>query len=329
MIDLRTEQDPDAVLRSMPDRILLFHMYSPQSSDVKLTVAGLRHCSDPTARDDLVFFLRCVQWFAERQKSHIPSSSQDTDEPHASGTEASRALSQDGVGPGAGHARRLFWFIEQDNNLWGGGSLPTPDHDWDVAIPERVRIYRGITSIDDYLSRYQKSVAPKPAAPMFTLANPPAEEKVVVTEAKAIFVVHGRDMAAKYEVAHFLGQSTGLQPIILDEQASSGRTLIEKFEHHANGVRYAVVLLTSDDVGRAKDEEHLRPRARQNVVFELGYFFAHLERRNVAVLLDDGVERPADIDGLVYIKRDTDGGWKTKLAKELNEAGIPTDPTKA
>jgi predicted nucleotide-binding protein len=91
---------------------------------------------------------------------------------------------------------------------------------------------------------------------------------------------------------------------------------------------YAVVLLTADDMGRARNEQDLKPRARQNVVFELGYFFAHLSRQNVAVLLDAGVQRPTDIDGLVYIKRDPDGGWKVKLAKELNEAGIPADPTK-
>ena len=92
---------------------------------------------------------------------------------------------------------------------------------------------------------------------------------VVGPSPKKVFVVHGHDSDAKETVARFI-EGLGLQPIILHEQPSSGRTLIEKFEVYAD-VGFAVVLLTPDDVGAAVSEKRrkLKLRARQNVVFEL------------------------------------------------------------
>lgn len=141
---------------------------------------------------------------------------------------------------------------------------------------------------------------------------------------KSIFVVHGRDKGPKYEVTRFLEQ-LGLKPIILHEQASRGLTIIEKFETHSD-VLYAVILLTADDVGKL-DSEHveLRHRARQNVVFELGFFIGKLGRDRVCALLEDDVERPSDIEGIVYIPLDVSEGWKLPLAKELKAAGVKLD----
>ena len=94
---------------------------------------------------------------------------------------------------------------------------------------------------------------------------------------QATFLVHGHDEAVKEAVARYL-DGLGVKPIILHEQASQGRTVIEKLEHHAN-VSFAIVLLTPDDVGSAYGQaEELRPRARQNVVLELGFFVGKLGR---------------------------------------------------
>jgi predicted nucleotide-binding protein len=144
---------------------------------------------------------------------------------------------------------------------------------------------------------------------------------------KSIFIVHGRDGERKHELARFLNSLTGLEPKILHEQPNAGKALIEKFEYSANLSSYAVVLLTADDIGRSKDEavDKEQPRARQNVVFEMGFFFASLGRENVAVLLDEGVEEPGDIKGLVYIPLDKQGAWKMKLAQELEEARIDVE----
>ena len=142
-----------------------------------------------------------------------------------------------------------------------------------------------------------------------------------------IFVIHGRDNEAKETVARFL-QRLGLTPIILHEQPNQGRTIIEKFEQHTQ-VGFAVALLTPDDVGALKNEEkNLKPRARQNVVFELGYFLGRLGRERVCALTKGNVELPSDYDGVAYISLD-DGGWKMDLIRELRNVGFNVDANKA
>lgn len=142
-----------------------------------------------------------------------------------------------------------------------------------------------------------------------------------------VFIVHGQDDARKFELAALLQSLTGEEPVILHQQANGGKVLIEKLEEHGGGAGFAVVLLTGDDVGRAKQLEHSddQLRARQNVVFEMGFFFGLIGRERVAVLYEPGVELPSDISGLVYTELDTAGGWKPKLASELSRAGISVD----
>lgn len=142
---------------------------------------------------------------------------------------------------------------------------------------------------------------------------------------RKVFVVHGQDNEAKESVARFL-QRLNLEPIILHEQPNAGKTIIEKFEHHSNDVGYAVVLLTPDDLGCNKNNQSdLQSRARQNVIFELGYFFAKLERKNVCALYKEGVEIPSDIYGIVYVSMDVGGSWQYQLAKEMRQAGLNID----
>lgn len=139
---------------------------------------------------------------------------------------------------------------------------------------------------------------------------------------REIFVVHGHDGEAKETVARFL-EKLELDPIILHEQPNQGRTLIEKFETSSSGVAFAVVLLTPDDLGGvAGDSPELHPRARQNVILELGYFLGRLGRTRVCALHKGGVELPSDFQGVVYIEFDPAGAWRTKLAQEFVEAKL-------
>jgi predicted nucleotide-binding protein len=139
-----------------------------------------------------------------------------------------------------------------------------------------------------------------------------------------VFVVHGHDDSAREGVARFL-EKLKLEPIILHEQPSAGRTIIEKVERYAE-VAYAVVLLTPDDVGAvATASTALKPRARQNVILELGYFLGRLGRTHVAALVKGEVEKPSDYDGVVYVPMDSAGAWKLQLAKELKSAGLNVD----
>lgn len=140
---------------------------------------------------------------------------------------------------------------------------------------------------------------------------------------KKVFVVHGRDGEAKETVARFL-EKLDLDPIILHEQPNSGRTIIEKFETYSGDTAFSVVLLTPDDLGATKGKEQsLQPRARQNVILELGYFLGRLGRGRVCALYKGGVELPSDIQGVLYVAMDDAGAWKTQLAQELVEAKLP------
>ena len=152
----------------------------------------------------------------------------------------------------------------------------------------------------------------------------PAEEsaRAATARSRSIFIVHGHDEAARQTVARFI-ERIGFEAIILSEQANQGRTVIEKIE--ANGdVGFAVVLLTADDVG-GKGADSLRPRARQNVLLELGYFIAMLGRERVCTLAKGDMEIPTDFAGVVWEPLDDAGAWKTALSRELKAAGYSID----
>ena len=139
-----------------------------------------------------------------------------------------------------------------------------------------------------------------------------------------VFIVHGQDDRTKQTVARFL-EKLGLSPTILHEQPNLGRTLIEKFEQHAQAA-FAVILLTPDDVGAmVGEEEKLKLRARQNVILELGYFLGLLGRDRVCPLIGEGVEIPSDYDGVAYVRLDDSGAWRLDLIRELKAAGIDVD----
>ncbi len=143
---------------------------------------------------------------------------------------------------------------------------------------------------------------------------------------KNIFIVHGHDDGMKQTVARFL-EHLGLNPIILHEQPNEGQTIIEKLEKNIDNCSYGIVLYSPCDRGGINKENiELKPRARQNVVFEHGYLIGKFGRGNVCCLLSEGVEKPGDSDGILYISY-TDG-WDLKLARELKTAKYDIDLNK-
>lgn len=151
--------------------------------------------------------------------------------------------------------------------------------------------------------------------------EPPISQ--LASDSNRVFVVHGHDNEAKESVARFV-ERLELTPIILHEQPSGGRTIIEKFEKFSGSVAFAVVLLKPDDVGAAStNSNNLQRRARQNVVLELGYFMGRLGRDHVCALHKGGIELPSDYQGVIYIELDASGAWKAKLAQELVQAKLP------
>lgn len=138
-----------------------------------------------------------------------------------------------------------------------------------------------------------------------------------------MFIVHGHDHQTLYELKNYLQNVLNLgEPVILREQPSLGRTVIEKFEDEAKKIDLVFVLLTPDDkISPKKASDTVKRRARQNVIFELGFFFSKLQRKNGQVLLlhKGHVELPSDISGIIYI--DISSGVESageEIRKELS-----------
>ena len=158
----------------------------------------------------------------------------------------------------------------------------------------------------------------------------PSPELVPITNQEKVFIVHGHDHASRDTVADFV-DNWGLIPIVLDKQPNKGRTIIEKFEDLADEVGFAIVLFTPDDVGGVASAKHmgeLKPRARQNVILELGYFLKAVGRQQVCILHKGDIELPSDIYGLLYIPMDDAGEWKEKVIREMVEAKVLANANK-
>jgi predicted nucleotide-binding protein len=217
--------------------------------------------------------------------------------------------------------RRMFTNgpIADEYSIFAGGIVSlTRGAENPHAIVERTA-----RKFDDKLSRLRSirkrlELIDEPAAPRSSSASTiPA---AAYTVRRAAFIVHGHDEGAREATARVL-QQLDVEPIILHEKTNQGRTILEKIEAHANDVPFAVILLTPDDVG-GKSPDDLKPRARQNVILELGFFWGRLSRSHVCVLYKEGVELPSDLGGLVYVLMDDGGAWRFKLADELHAAGI-------
>lgn len=170
-------------------------------------------------------------------------------------------------------------------------------------IREKVRVLK---SIESRLEVYEASmVVPAP------VGSP---------EDAPIFLVHGQNLERREVVRRFLETITDRDVVVLAEQPNRGQDLLGKLLSNAQQVGFAVVLLTADDTG-GRDEDTQRPRARQNVVFELGLFIGLLGREKVAALNDPQIEIPTDFSGVAYLPIEG-ASWQIELARELKAAGI-------
>ncbi len=141
-------------------------------------------------------------------------------------------------------------------------------------------------------------------------------------DSNSVFLVHGHNEEIFRQTAQFL-VGHGLDVVVLHEQPNLGRTIIEKFVDYSD-VAFAVVLLTADDRGGMastsfKDQS---PRARQNVILELGFFLGKLGRNRVFALYEEGVEIPSDYSGVLFTALDKQNVWQSELLKELKAASL-------
>ncbi len=140
---------------------------------------------------------------------------------------------------------------------------------------------------------------------------------------RKIFIVHGHNGELKESVARLV-EKQGLEPVILSEMANQGKTIIEKFEENSD-VGAAICLFSADDIGKSVKESEYRSRARQNVVFEAGFFVAKLGRKKVVIIADPVVEIPSDMQGVVYTNSSE---WRFGVLKELKAMGYSIDYNK-
>jgi hypothetical protein len=278
---------------------------------LRLTIAGAAACNG--SAEDLGIFLAAVRLAARIQREFIGSPGDE--DPSLTPADLRRCI----LLPAAGRDRtlaRVGQLLLVERWGWSAGGSGRVKEDWHFTIGRDVRRLRGVSSLQEYWLASRSG-----NAPTITVS----EEALVATKPVTIFLVHGHD-EARHEVARFLESLTrGAEVITLAEQASRGKTVIEKFEEHGSAASFAVVLLTPDDEGRSLKADELLPRARQNVVLELGFFIGKLGRDRVLVLNKGPVEQPSDMAGIMYINY-PDGNWKLDLARELKAAGFIVDP---
>jgi predicted nucleotide-binding protein len=159
-----------------------------------------------------------------------------------------------------------------------------------------------------------------------------SSQRVPAKASSEVFVVYGHDQGARDQLEAML-RRWKLEPIFLDQLPSEGQTIIEKLESYTARVNFGVVVATPDDEGhRTGHPDEKAFRARQNVVLELGMLLALLGRKRVAILLkqQDNMERPSDIQGLIYIpfKDNMQKDAGVVLAKEMVAQGYKIDISK-
>ena len=120
----------------------------------------------------------------------------------------------------------------------------------------------------------------------------------------------------------------GFDPVVLFKAPNMGDTIIEKLFRESREAAFAIVLYTKCDEGKAVEETDLKPRARQNVVFEHGLMCGMLGRKNVVALVEEGVEVPGDLSGVVYITLDSARRWQFDVAREMKASGLVVDLNK-
>lgn len=184
------------------------------------------------------------------------------------------------------------------------------------------------TDFDHYNGVVSASAAPTPVATS-TEGNP----TVVATSPKQVFIVHGHDDAAREQLELVL-HKLGLDPYVLANTGGHGLTIIEALEAKIgknSSTAFGIVLMTPDDMGYAllKGQDALQPRARQNVVLEMGMLISSIGRRNMAILVKGHLEKPSDADGILYIAFNNHVKEAVpRLANRLKESGFILSPDK-
>jgi predicted nucleotide-binding protein len=159
--------------------------------------------------------------------------------------------------------------------------------------------------------------------------------------ANSVFLVHGHDHGFRDEVEQHL-QALGIQPVILSKVGAGSQSLLYKFQTQASQARFAVILMSADDLGASRlqyensergGEQTLKYRARENVILELGFFYGRLGWENVFVVQKPAkytwpdFERPSDLAGAEFLDTSGELDWRQILREKLVEAKLLISPS--
>lgn len=207
----------------------------------------------------------------------------------------------------------LNWFASTGTLQFQGKQVPMQ------RLQEGIATYTGSAPL------------PTPSATTTETAEPTAPSSYN-TENKKVFVVHGHDSVAREQLELVL-HKLGLFPFVLQNSSGGGLTIIEALEQeigpNANQARFGIVLLTPDDMGYVKSDapDNAQPRARQNVILEMGMLISAIGRANVAILKKGHIEIPSDANGILYIPfNDHAKETVPKLTDRLRAAGFVFNP---
>ena len=138
------------------------------------------------------------------------------------------------------------------------------------------------------------------------------------TEPPKAFIAHGGDSPALRKLKNFL-ESLGVQPLVVEEQASEDRSIGEKVNWYSKQADCALVLATKSDID-SKTGEFI---PRGNVLMEIGQL-QDLFKGRIIYLLQTGTKFPTNISEKVrarFSPQSMDNAF-IKVARELTKFGI-------
>lgn len=157
------------------------------------------------------------------------------------------------------------------------------------------------------------------------------DKKAACGSDRTIFVVHSHDAESKEQLELILHRLE-LDLYVLQNTDGDGLTIIERLEHMIGknaASSFGIVLLTPDDIGYAgaEGDAQAKPRARQNVIMEMGMLLASLTGERVAIIVKGFVEHPSDVGRIIYFTyKDHVKEVIPKLVDRFEGAGIRLDP---
>ena len=139
---------------------------------------------------------------------------------------------------------------------------------------------------------------------------------------KNVFIVHGRSHKDRDELVEIV-KELGCTPRVLADEPKDGGTIFEEFIGLADRCVSAFILLTPDDLTADRLDDDEKHRARQNVIFEMGWFFAKLGKARTRLLYRGDIELPSDITGVLYIRyENSPEEKKASIRKALEQGGL-------